>query len=327
MAGSAHEVVSALLRSLSQGDTAYLATVMRTYGSSPRPVGSMMMYSAATGVVGSVSGGCIEEDVIAQIQSGALAESTPCLLTYGNNESLARDARFALPCGGELIVLVERITEVATEKWQQLDSILSERESCVRKVDIHSGDWQFSKVVGGESGAQCFKTTSSKDDTEYFSYRLGPMRKLLIVGANPTARLLASLASSLDFAVTICDPHEYLSGSWQTNDNFEFKPCYPDGFVARDFGDSASAVVALSHDPRLDDMALIEALSSNAFYIGAMGSVTTSRNRRARLAELGLAEASLSRLHAPIGIDIGSKTPAEIAISIAAQLVSAYTKR
>lgn len=326
MAGSAHEVVSALLTSLSQGETAYLATVMRTYGSSPRPVGSMMMYSAATGVVGSVSGGCIEEDVIAQIQSGALAERTPCLLTYGNNESLARDARFALPCGGELVVLVERFSDAAAAKWQQLESMLAERNSCVRKVNIHSGDWQFIKVAEDESNDPVSNSHLPLSDTE-FSYQLGPLRKLLIVGANPTARQLASLASSLDFAVTICDPSEFLADSWQASDDFAFKACYPDGFIARDFGDSASAVVTLSHDPRLDDMALIEALSSDAFYIGAMGSVATSRNRRARLAELGLEGASLNRLHAPIGIDIGSKTPAEIAISIAAQLVSDYTKR
>lgn len=325
MAGSAHEVVSALLKALSHGQHVYLATVMRTYGSSPRPVGSMMMYSSESGVIGSVSGGCIEEDVIAQIQSGALAESTPCLLTYGNNESLARDARFALPCGGELIVLVERFTEGAAEDWQQLEGILAERESCVRKVNIHSGDWQFSKVVGGEASAQSTKTVSAKDDTECFSYRLGPIRKLLIVGANPTAMQLASLASRLDFAVTICDPSEHLASHWLGRDEFEFKACYPDGFVARDFGDCASAVVTLSHDPRLDDMALIEALSGNAFYIGAMGSAVTSQNRRERLEELGLTKVSLSRLHAPIGIDIGSKTPVEIAISIAAQLVSAYT--
>ena len=326
MAGSAHEVVSALLKSLSQGETAYLATVMRTYGSSPRPVGSMMMYSAATGVVGSVSGGCIEEDVIAQIQSGTLAERAPCLLTYGNSESLARDARFALPCGGELVVLVERFVDAGAAKWQQLESMLAERNSCVRKVNIHSGDWQFSIVAEGGISATVGEAHLPLSDAE-FSYQLGPVRKLLIVGANPTARQLASLASSLDFAVTICDPSEFLADSWQVSDDFAFKACYPDGFIARDFGDSASAVVTLSHDPRLDDMALIEALTSDAFYIGAMGSVATSRNRRARLAELGLAEASLNRLHAPIGIDIGSKTPAEIAISIAAQLVSAYTKR
>lgn len=325
MAGSAHEVVSALTQALAHGQCAYLATVMRTYGSSPRPAGSMMMYTELTGVVGSVSGGCIEDDVIAQIKTGTLAKSGPCLLTYGNSESLARDARFALPCGGELTVLVEYLSSQTLASWQQLENTLASRKTCARQVNIRSGDWQHT-VLSSDSQEAAQNLLPTIEDG-LFRYRLGPKRKLLIVGANPTARQLAAFASSLDFAVTICDPSEYLAGSWQASDDFEFKSCYPDGFVARDFGDAASAVVTLSHDPRLDDMALLEALSSEAFYVGAMGSVATSTARRSRLAALGMPETNIARLHAPIGLDIGSKTPAEIAISIAAEFVSTYTGR
>lgn len=322
MAGSAHEVVSALLQALTLGQDAHLATVMRTYGSSPKPVGSMMMFADATGVVGSVSGGCIEEDIIGQIQSGVFAELTPTVLSYGNSDSINRDARFALPCGGELIVLVERFTPSCVDQWCTLEKHLSNRLSCFRDINLHSGQW---RIAPHDHSIATYLQTYERGVAAW-RYLLGPARKLLIVGANPTARILATLANQLDFVVTICDPGEYLAGNWQTNADFEMRRCYPDGFVAREFGDEASAVVALSHDPRLDDMALIEALSSNAFYIGAMGSVATSQSRRRRLQALGLPSSSLARLKAPIGLNIGSKTPAEIAISIAAELVSTYSK-
>lgn len=158
------------------------------------------------------------------------------------------------------------------------------------------------------------------------TYYAGPARKLLIIGANPTAFYLAEFATALDFAVTVCDPSTDIGRQWREANFCTFKSAYPDGFVARDFGDAQSAVVTVSHDPRIDDMALLEALPSSAFYTGAMGSVATSAKRRERLAALGVSDTDLVKLHAPIGLDIGSKTPSEIAMSIAAHLVQCYAK-
>lgn len=296
------------------GVIGWLVTVAQTYGSSPRPAGSMMFWSKRTGVIGSVSGGCIEEDILHKIREGVIHSHKISWLTYGGQ---APDLeRFNLPCGGQLKVIIEPLknTTVEKSKWQALNDALNKREGIMRKLRIDTGQWSW--VL-----SNAFALTLNNDELRLYA---GPIRKLLIVGANPTALYLAQFACALDFKVTVCDPGEDASSDWLQAPHCQFIKAYPDGFVAKDFGDKASAVVAVSHDPRIDDMALLEALPSEAFYVGAMGSQVTSQKRRDRLTLLGLAEPDLHKLHAPIGLDIGSKTPSEIAMSIAAHLVSEY---
>jgi Xanthine and CO dehydrogenases maturation factor, XdhC/CoxF family len=214
---------------------------------------------------------------------------------------------------GILKVLIENVLPCDLSEWKAIRDYVAERQGVSRCICRASGAWRF--VVS--------QSHSLKSSDTHLQVYMGPTRKLLIIGANQTSFYLANYASSLDFDVTICDPSDSLSDLWQT-EAFEFVGIYPDGLIDDRFSDSNSAIVAVSHDPRLDDMALLEALPSDAFYVGVMGSQKTTVARLKRLRELDVTSAQIERLHAPIGLDIGSKTPAEIAISIAAQLVKCY---
>lgn len=291
-----------------------LVTVLSTWGSSPRPPGSMMMWSQATGCVGSVSGGCVEEDLLERFAAGYFAVGSTHLQVYGDEKE---GKKFSLPCGGQLLLLVETF-EVGNEhaKWQSVLRSLKARTGLARSVELDTGAWSVA-----ESGPFALK----RDPSTAHIY-VGPSHKLLIVGANQVAFYLAEFSRSLDYAVTICDPGE-AKGTQNLDPGVEWIRNYPDGLVEKTFSDAQSAVVAVSHDPRLDDMALLEALPGEAFYIGAMGSARTSKARRQRLQSLGISPLQLQKLRAPIGLDIGSKSPAEIAISIAADLVRAAKKQ
>lgn len=273
----------------------------------------MLCWSQALGSVGSVSGGCIEEDILECIKSCQLNINTPTQIEYGGDQA----QRFKLPCGGKLSVLVEPLQYSETElhKWKQCQQSLAVRKGMTRHVNLQTGQWHT------EHAPYHPFSCDSQDMCQY----LGAYRQLLIVGANDVARYLADFAVALEYVVTVCDPSPELGPYWRNARHFRFLHQYPDGFIERDFHDKHSAVVAVSHDPRIDDMALLEALNTQAFYIGAMGSQKTSQKRLERLASLGIESSALSLLRAPIGLDIGSKTPAEIAMSIAADLVRAQS--
>jgi len=303
------DVIHSLTVALASGQEAYLVTVLNTWGSSPRPPGSMMVWSGKQGITGSVSGGCIEQDLIERLKQGEFASELPTELIFGENHEQAEALK--LPCGGVLRILLENIRPTQLIGWAKILTLLESRNGVSRQLAMKSGRWSHCKS----------RPHALQEGPLQLRHYMGPVRKLLIVGANPISYYLAQYASSLDFNVTVCDPSPHLGEQWH-NAGFEFLPIYPDGIVERDFADEHSAVVAVSHDPRLDDMALMEALTSDAYYIGAMGSARTSALRRQRLLQLDLSERQLSKLHAPIGLDIGSKTPAEIAVSIAAHLVA-----
>lgn len=141
-----------------------------------------------------------------------------------------------------------------------------------------------------------------------------------MVGAGEVARCVAEIAKNLEFDITLCDFRDEFLQGWQADGVTVIKGM-PDDLIAESFHDRRCAIIALAHDPRIDDMAMLEALNSDAFYVGAMGSVATSEKRRARLLELGISQTNLDKLHAPIGVDIGSKTPYEIALSIMADVI------
>lgn len=298
------------------GRRALLATVVRTWGSSPRPIGSIMALAEDGAVVGSVSGGCIEDDLVARHSrlggaSGdqAMPAGAPRLVRYGVTADEAH--RFGLPCGGTLELLLEFDPDA-----QALAALVAQLEAgrlVQREVALANGQV---RLQAADSPAAL-----DIDDTRLVN-TFGPEYRMLLIGAGQLAEYLATMASFSGFAVTLCDPRAEYRGSWQVP-GVTMRTDMPDDAVRAFAPDSRSCVVALTHDPKLDDLALLEALESPAFYVGAIGSRRNAQARRERMMEhFEQTEASLARLRGPIGIYIGSKTPPEIAVSVMAEILA-----
>tara|TARA_B110000305_G_scaffold71071_1_gene79739 strand:- start:104 stop:952 length:849 start_codon:yes stop_codon:yes gene_type:complete len=273
-------------------------------------------------LVGSISGGCIEEDFLEQLRDGSLKaqydkESKPFIVKYG--VTIEEQARLKLPCGGQLHVLLEYIdsSEQTCEVFQRLAGDLKNHSKVSRRVDLTNG------AISAE--AQSSEDAVVIDGTQ-MTHSLSPMYRLLILGAGDVAKFVAEMAIALEYDVMLCDPRPNYLDNWAVP-GVETTAQLPDDVVRERFSNPYSGIIALAHDPRVDDMALMEALKTNAFYIGAMGSVKTSAARRERLPELGLSSDEIERLHAPIGFQINSKTPAEIAISVMAEITSVRYQR
>ena len=306
-------VLRALLDWRSAGKKALLATVVRTWGSSPRPVGSIMALCEDGSVVGSVSGGCIEDDLIRNF-SGLKdfpldQQSAPQFLKYGVTADEAH--RFGLPCGGTLEILLE--FNVAIEPLTQLISELSNGKLITRHTDLKTGVVTL-KVVGKPEALLI-------NDTQ-LSNTFGPEYRMLIIGAGQLSEYLATMALFNGFSVTVCDPREEYRGNWKVA-GVTLSSQMPDDLVQEMKLDSRSCVVALTHDPKLDDLALLDALQTKAFYVGAIGSRRNSEARRQRMIEhFGHTEESIAKLKGPVGIYIGSKTPPEVAVSVMAEILA-----
>lgn len=302
------EVLKAAIEWSESGRYTLLATVVRTWGSAPRPVGSMMVIRDDGHVRGSISGGCIEDDLIWKIREGHYRETAPKKLTYGISAEEAH--RFGLPCGGTMEIVLEHITP-ASKLRQLLDAVLSQglvtRELCLKSgtVTLNHG-----ARVGG----------LVMNDRHLITVH-GPRYRLIIVGAAQASRYVAEMASSLDYEVVVCDPREEYLDEWDVK-GVQLSREMPDDLLLRLQLDAHSAVVTLTHDPKLDDMALLEALKSPAFYVGAIGSRANNDKRRERLALFDLTGEEIGRLHGPIGMHIGARTPPEIAIAILAEMTS-----
>ena len=306
-------VLRALLDWRGVGKKALLATVVRTWGSSPRPVGSIMALSEDGSVVGSVSGGCIEDDLIRNF-SGLKdfpldQQSAPQFLKYGVTADEAH--RFGLPCGGTLEILLE--FNVAIEPLTQLISELSSGKLVTRHTDLKTGAVTLQVVSKPE--------TLIINDAQ-LSNTFGPEYRMLIIGAGQLSEYLATMALFNGFSVTVCDPREEYRGNWKVA-GVTLSSHMPDDLVQAMKLDSRSCVVALTHDPKLDDLALLDALQTKAFYVGAIGSRRNSEARRQRMMEhFGHTEESIARLKGPVGIYIGSKTPPEVAVSVMAEILA-----
>ncbi|MFW5328859.1 XdhC family protein [Hydrogenophaga sp. ZJX-1] len=296
------------------GLSVLLVTVTRTWGSSPRPPGSLMAINGRGETVGSVSGGCIEDDLIRRVREEGLdavcAQGRPATLRYGISADQAH--RFGLPCGGTVELVLEPVA--AHSQLPQLLQANLERRSTQRRLDLRSGAVELQP--GRRDGVP--ELTDHTLITHF-----GPRHRLILIGAGDLSRFLSQMALSLNFEVIVCDPREEQRASWSL-DGVTLSHEMPDDLVLRLQPDARTAVVALTHDPKLDDLALIDALQSEAFYVGAIGSRRHTALRRERLREhFGLGEAELDALHGPAGLYIGSKTPAEIALSIMAEVVAA----
>lgn len=294
----------------SEGKKALLVTVVRTWGSSPRPLGSIMALCEDSRVVGSVSGGCIEDDLImVHREKDALCDQTPRLMRYGITAEEAH--RFGLPCGGTLELLLEYNPDAGL--LGVMLEHLSQGLLVLRKLEL-------------ASGAVSLTTTHLPAELEVTPLQVtntfGPEFRMLIIGAGQMSEYLATMALFNGFAVTVCDPREQYRSSWSVP-HVHLDHHSPDDLVSKLKPDSRTCVVALTHDPKLDDLALLEALQTEAFYVGAIGSRRNHAARKQRLIEhFEHTAASLERLRGPIGIFIGSKTPSEIAVSVMAEILA-----
>jgi xanthine dehydrogenase accessory factor len=288
------------------GQRAVLGTVIRTWGSAPRPVGALVAIRSDGQIVGSVSGGCIEDDLIDKIRSGSLLLERPRRMKYGISAEEA--TRFGLPCGGTLELVLEPLT--AQSKIDTLLERVGAGRQTARKLDLRSGEVSLSEGKG--------VAALSVDESALISVH-GPTWRLLIIGAGQLTQYLAEMALALDYQVMICDPREEYADIWSVPGTTLVRTM-PDDTVLECKPDPHTAIVALTHDPKLDDLALMEALRSAAFYVGAIGSRKNQEKRKERLKEFGVTDEQLGRLYGPIGLKNGARTPPEIAVSILAEL-------
>jgi len=312
------QVLNQVHQWLTADEPSWLATVVQTWGSSPRPAGSLLACNAGGSIVGSLSGGCVEDDLLEKLRAGELAKNGPQFFEYG--VTTEETERLGLPCGGNLHVIVEplHVSASADQSTQQhfalIESTLAERGCITRTVNLRTG--AFSAVPSDE-----FHPLAWDSDRQILQHTYGPKYQLFIIGAGMVSSYLAEMALTLDFDVTVCDPREHLLNDF-TIAGVKRVCDMPDDALRKHASDAQSAIVALTHDPRIDDMGLMEALGGDAFYIGAMGSSRTSAARRERLLSLDIPAAQIDRLHAPIGLPIGSKTPPEIAVAIMAEVIA-----
>jgi xanthine dehydrogenase accessory factor len=291
-----------------EGRRVLLVTVVKTWGSSPRPEGAMLAVREDGHVVGSVSGGCIEDDIVDRTRREG-QHATKCeVVTYGVSADEAR--RFGLPCGGTLQLVLEPLTHESGMR-----ALLREVETghlVARRLDLASG---FATLHPAQA------SDGVVFDGKVLRTVHGPRYRMLVIGASQLSKYLAQIAVGLDYQVTICDPREEYTETWDVP-GVTLVRTMPDDTVQAMNLDERCAVVALTHDPKLDDLALMEALKSRAFYIGALGSRANNAKRRERLREFDLSDDEIARLHGPIGLYIGSRTPPEIAVSILAEITA-----
>ena len=295
----------------------WLCTVLGTWGSSPRPAGSILACNHGGEFVGSLSGGCVEEDLLARIGACEFSENI-ARIRYG---AVAGEAeRLRLPCGG--------ILDVAVEMLQPSSSLLSAVDAIVaaltaRQRILVMRDFVADSFAVTDRSLEENVLVVQQDDSGHLlkiQQWLGPQYRLLLIGISEVSRAVAQMALLLDYEVLVCDPRADACARWDVA-GVTLVSAMPDDAVREYGNDACCAILALTHDPRIDDMGLMEAFQTSAFYIGAMGSRYTSEKRRERLQLLDVTAADLQRLHAPVGLDTGSKTPAEIAVSILAQLM------
>lgn len=309
MQATDQQVLEAALRWSGQGHRFALVTVARTWGSAPRPAGSMMALRDDGQVQGSVSGGCIEADLIDTVLQGGFAAALPFLIKYGVTQEEAQ--RYGLPCGGTMELVIEPCPDAVS--LRDLSARLALGQLALRTVRVGSA----AVTIASGSASDALRW-----DGETLATPHGPAWRLLLVGAGQISSYLAPMAQALGYQVIVVDPRTEYTQAWNVPGT-TLLSVMPDDAVTDLVLDPRSAVVALTHDPKLDDMALLEALKSPAFYVGALGSIVNNERRRERLLEyFDLSQAEVDRLHGPVGLPIGSRTPPEIAVAILAEMIA-----
>lgn len=332
-AGSAREIVETAQDWLASHGRVALATVVDTWGSAPVPIGSQMVIAADDAFAGSVSGGCVEADVIAEAAE-VLADGRARVLSFGVADETAWAA--GLPCGGNMRVLVQRLTREGDGR--EINTIiyaLRRRLPLVVATQLADGRRQLvrddAEVTAndppGEVVAQALRDGASRllvtERGEVFVHALMPRPRVVIVGATHIAQELCALARITGYEATVVDPRS----AFATPERFPGTPIiaeWPEEALARIAPDRATAIVVVAHIAHIDDQALIAALRSHVRYVGALGSKRNHAKRTARLAAAGFSREEIARIHAPVGLDIGARTPAEIAISVMAEIIQAF---
>jgi xanthine dehydrogenase accessory factor len=303
------EVIRTAMDWMNRGHRVVLGTVVRTWGSSPRPPGSLMIIRDDGQVAGSLSGGCIEDDLIDRVKRGELAKALPQSTTYGVTAEEAQ--RFGLPCGGTVQIVLEPLG--VQSMLRELLSAIEAHRVVRRRLEMATG--MVSMAPSEEGDRLLF-------DDKVLETVHGPRLRLVIIGGGQLSRYLATMAVMLDYRVTVCDPREEYHEGWDGIEGVTLSRLMPDDLVIAMNLDAHSALVAVTHDPKLDDLALMEALKTPAFYVGALGSRRNNEARRKRLLEFEVSQAEVDQLRGPVGLNLGGKTPPEIAMSIVAEMTA-----
>ena len=324
-AGNHEDILGAALGFLGRGQRGALATVVTTWGSSPRPVGSLLAVAEGGAFTGSVSGGCVEGAVVSEADA-VIKSAAPKLLTFGISNEQAWDV--GLACGGKVEIFVAPLAgsegaldRIAEAQRAQRGAVLATDLASGRATALIEGDGAGGALADAAQAAltdDVSRTVEVGGKTVFLNV-FGPPRRLALVGAVHIAQALAPMAALAGYAVTIVDPRS----AFATEARFPGVAIvhdWPDEALAAFKPDRRTAVITLTHDPKLDDPALAAALRSDAFYIGALGSRKTHAARLARLKEQGFGDADIARIHGPVGIAIGAVSPAEIAVSILAEV-------
>jgi xanthine dehydrogenase accessory factor len=319
------DVLGAARGFLARGQRGALATVVTTWGSSPRPVGSLLAVAEGGAFVGSVSGGCVEGAVVGE--ADAIIKGAPAkLLKFGISDEQAWDV--GLACGGKVEIFVaplsgaeSELAKIAEAQSAQRGAVLATDLATGRTTALVEGDGVDGALADAAATAVAEDASRTVDvaGRSVFLNVFAPPRRLALVGAVHIAQALAPMATLAGYAVTIIDPRS----AFATEARFPgvaISREWPDEALAAFKPDRRTAVVTLTHDPKLDDPALAAALRSKAFYIGALGSRKTHATRLARLKEQGFGAADIARIHGPVGLAIGAVSPAEIALSILAEI-------
>lgn len=310
-----------------QGKGAALATVVETWGSAPRQAGSQLAISGDGQIMGSVSGGCVEGAVVTEAMD-AMADGLPRVLTFGVSDETA--FAVGLACGGTIRVLVEPVGDGAARlpvpMLTQLVAARAERRALAYAV--HPETWARDLLAPGQDAAadQRFRSDKSgmTEDGRFLAIHNPPLR-MIVVGAVHIAQPLLTIARTCGYDPTLIDPR----GAFGSAERFPGETIvedWPDEALAALKPDARTAIVTLTHDSKLDDPAIKVALASDCFYLGCLGSTRTHAKRVERLQEAGFDAAAVARIHAPVGLDIGAKSPAEIAVSVMAQITQRLRK-
>jgi xanthine dehydrogenase accessory factor len=327
------EILESAARWRAEGRRVALATVVATWGSSPRPVGSQLAADDAGAFVGSVSGGCVESAVISEARA-ILKGAPPRVLAFGVSDEQAWEV--GLACGGKVEIFVQSLAG-HDELLAALRRACASRKPTVVAIDLADG--RSALVADGEAAGEASLRAVLADDVaralreersraverdgrRYFLHAFAPPRRLALVGAVHIAQALIPMAASAGYDVTVIDPRSAFAAEGRFP-GVTMTHQWPGAALAAFALDRRSALITLTHDPKLDDPALAAALRSDAFYIGALGSRKTHAARLQRLREQGFGDADLARIHGPVGMPIGAVSPAEIAVSILAELTQA----
>jgi len=339
---SEFDILEQVLTWSADGEPVALATVIQTWGSAPRPVGSQMGINASAEFVGSVSGGCVEgaviEEALEMLETGKMRR-----LEYGVTNDQAWE--LGLPCGGTIEIMLQCVSKDAGLKSgvraADIEEILGVKEShrprllatnietfetsLFERSGPHAQTDQTSTLTADAVNAVFHSQTSQTIEAAHESWFLRlytPPLRLIIVGAVHIAEHLSTIAQAAGYAVTIVDPRPAFASADRFGDA-TILVAWPDEVMAELSFDARTALVALTHDPKLDDAALMSALAGPCFYVGALGSRKNQAKRLERLKQNGLKDEDLARIHGPVGLPIGAQSPAEIAIAIAAEMTAA----